>query len=81
MALQGWLKWAGIYAEKHGMNQPDELKTSEQWAAIYKERHGIQILDPDGWDRSDGFMDSWMEPIGRKTFDERLLESTITITP
>jgi len=54
----------------------DDLQTSEAWSRIYSH---IQILDRDGWDRSDP--NAWYEElISRKTFERRLAESTIRIT-
>lgn len=38
----------------------------------------VQVLDPDGWDRSN-FEKSWAEPITLSEFQKRLNESTIQV--
>jgi len=52
------------------------LKSSEQWE---KDFPGLIILDPDGWDRSscENFSNSWLEPITKQEFINRLVKSTI----
>ena len=49
------------------------LRTPDEWCDLL----GVQVLDPDGWDRSD-FERSWAEPISRLDFERRLMVSTIS---
>jgi hypothetical protein len=51
------------------------LKNSEDWL---KEYPGLEVLDPDGWDRSpEGWEKSWNESITRQEFMKRVGVSTI----
>lgn len=50
-----------------------ELKSSEAWA----EELGAEVMDPDGWDRSN-FQFSWYEEkISHEEFDRRFSGSTV----
>jgi hypothetical protein len=49
-----------------------EVKTSEEWQKLCK----IEVVDPDGWDRTN-YSFSWGEElITRKEFERRLMRST-----
>jgi hypothetical protein len=50
-------------------------KTSEQWCKEKDIKLGEDIIDPDGWDRSN-FKESWDELISESEFDRRLMMST-----
>ena len=51
----------------------DTLKTSAQWQNLCR----IDVLDPDGWDRSN-YQFSWYEElISRQEFERRLVSSTV----
>jgi hypothetical protein len=50
-------------------------KSSEDWL---KEYPGLEIMDPDGWDRSN-FDESWAELITEEEFNARVLPSTICL--
>ena len=50
------------------------LKSSEEWSNIHKEK--VQILDPDGWDRTGDFDKSWNERISEDEFFMRVCNST-----
>ena len=51
----------------------DKLMTSEEWS---KEYILAEIIDPDGWDRSN-FQYSWYEEkISFKEFEQRAMRST-----
>jgi hypothetical protein len=53
-----------------------ERKSSELWLdEKRKELPGFQILDPDGWDRSN-FEVSWKEAITKEEFERRCSLST-----
>lgn len=54
-------------------------RTPEEWleTTLYQ---NIEVLDPDGWDRSD-FERSWAEPITRGEFERRLMLSTCKFPP
>lgn len=50
------------------------LKTADEWLATEK-YSGYNVLDPDGWDRSN-FNESWAEKITEEEFLNRLHLST-----
>lgn len=50
-------------------------QTSEQWCKQRGLELGKDILDPDGWDRSN-FDESWNERITEQEFNNRLMMST-----
>lgn len=52
------------------------LRTPTEWEQLL----GFQILDPDGWDRSN-FEVSWAEPISESEFRTRLAVSTARLVP
>ncbi len=55
----------------NGWREP-ELKTSEEWQKLC----AINVIDPDGWDRTN-YEYSWhKEKLTRKEFEQRLLKST-----
>lgn len=47
---------------------------ADEWCALL----GVQVLDPDGWDRTN-LNTSWSEPITRDEFLERAARSTIQV--
>jgi len=48
-------------------------KTSEEWSKEY----GPEVIDPDGWDRTN-FQYSWYEEkITKEEYENRLVKSTI----
>ena len=53
-------------------DKPEEFRTSDEWV----KHTGIEILDPDGWDRTD-FENSWNELISEEEFLLRCYRSTI----
>lgn len=55
-------------------------KTSQQWCEQKDMELGKDILDPDGWDRSD-FENSWNEMITEDEFNNRVSMSTIRVSP
>jgi hypothetical protein len=48
-------------------------KTIGEWAEIY----GVQILDPDGWDRTDPEL--WTREITEKEFNKGIVFCTIMV--
>lgn len=55
------------------------LLTPDEWLKR-PEFCGVEILDPDGWDRSD-FAASWSEEISQAEMERRMLSSTVRIAP
>jgi len=54
-----------------------KLLTAEEWLQE-PEYAGLEILDPDGWDRSpEGWEQSWNEKIDRREFTHRLFASSV----
>lgn len=53
------------------------LKTSEEWLKEIPEANEVEILDPDGWDRSNYLYSFFEEKITYHEFYNRLMESTI----
>ena len=58
-----------------GKSDRPECKSSAEWAEIFKTK--FKILDPDGWNRTGNFTESWMELITEKEFNRRVSISTI----
>lgn len=64
----------------------DERKTPEEWCAEYKAEIvvpgkdavfcEVEILDPDGWDRSN-FEEDWQKSLTLEEFVQKLYASTI----
>jgi len=54
-----------------------ELKTSKEWFDSVKDEMKLQILDPDGWDRSNFNYSFYEEKINSVEFFKRLSISTI----
>jgi len=53
-----------------------ERKTSQEWYAEIKEREGVEILDPDGWDRTNFMYSFHEERVAEDEFRKRLSLST-----
>lgn len=53
-----------------------EKKSSRDWMDEMK----IVVMDPDGWNRQD-FDNSWNEMITREEFMNRVMKSTVMLTP
>lgn len=53
--------------------------SSSNWAMLYNYIDRMQIIDPDGWDRSSPtlFERSWNEPISQEEFEKRMNKSTV----
>jgi hypothetical protein len=54
----------------------DPMRRSGEWCQLFD----VQVLDPDGWDRSD-FQRSWNEQITLTEFKRRLMVSTAYVPP
>lgn len=56
----------------------EDLRTTDEWLKETEFR-GIEIIDPDGWDRSgeEAFAKSWNERINRAEMRKRVCRSTI----
>lgn len=64
-------KWNSAVFERSESSQ--ERKTSAEWLKQYPD---YQILDPDGWDRSNFDYSFKVEKIMKEEFEKRLFEST-----
>lgn len=54
-------------------------KSADDWL-MDSEFYGIQVMDPDGWDRSPGGFDaSWHEEITMDEMHKRISDSTCSI--
>ena len=58
---------------------PKELKTSQEWYDIIPKEHNLEIIDPDGWDRTNYEFSFNKERISKDEFDRRLMSSTIMV--
>lgn len=64
--------------EEHIYETHPECKTSEKWLAEIPSEYKVQILDPDGWNRSNYEYSFKTECITKDEFRERLSRSTIS---
>lgn len=56
----------------------EELQTSEYWKTLYYSDY--EIIDPDGWDRSNFVYSFYEEKISKEEFDKRFFRSTIGLS-
>ncbi len=63
------------------LNNTIELKTSDEWCKHVDIELGNDIIDPDGWDRTNLDYSFYKEKINYNTFLDRVTFSTCMMTP